>query len=307
MLMTLLLAAAFIILSWWNWPRLGQLLYDLSMALEAHLYHLRKVPVPIAEMTLSTYQGGPPKAPTLLMLHGYSADKTVWLRFAQHLVADYRVIIPDLAGHGETGFRRRGSYDIPSQAQRLTQLLDACAVEKVHVIGNSMGGYLAAWLAATYPERVASLALIDPAGVASPLPSDMERLLAQGNNPFLIHSRADFDQFYAMTMASPPWVPGVILAALAERYQRRRDELAEIFQDFHGSDPLEPRLAEIQAPTLLLWGREDRLIHVSSAQVWAEGIARIRVELWDGIGHMPMVERPARTAQLYREFLQGQA
>ncbi|MCX7081012.1 MAG: alpha/beta fold hydrolase [Pseudomonas sp.] len=307
MLLILAFVAVFMLWSWWTWPRIGHWLYDLSMALEARLYQVRKVPVAVAEMTLMTYQGGPPKAPaTLLMLHGYSADKTIWLRFARHFVGDYRVIIPDLAGHGETGFRPRGSYDIPSQAQRLIQLLDACAVEKAHVIGNSMGGYIAAWLAATYPERVASVALIDPAGVASPLPSDMERLLAQGNNPFLIHSRADFDQFYAMTMASPPWVPGAVLAAVAERYERRRNELAEIFDDFHGSEPLESRLADIQAPALLLWGRKDRLIHVSSAQVWAQGIAQLRVELWDDIGHMPMVERPALTARLYREFLEGQ-
>ncbi|MCX7080571.1 MAG: alpha/beta hydrolase, partial [Pseudomonas sp.] len=65
--------------------------------------------------------------------------------------------------------------------------------------------------------------------------------------------------------------------------------------------------ADIQAPALLLWGRKDRLIHVSSAQVWAQGIAQLRVELWDDIGHMPMVERPAQTARLYHEFLEEQA
>jgi pimeloyl-ACP methyl ester carboxylesterase len=132
MLLIVALIAVFILWSWWTWPRIGQLLYDLSMALEARLYRLHKVPVAIAEMTLMTYQGGPPKASaTLLMLHGYSADKTLWLRFARHFVADYGVIIPDLPGHGETGFRPRGSYDIPSQAQRLIQLLDARAIEKV--------------------------------------------------------------------------------------------------------------------------------------------------------------------------------
>ncbi|SEN58957.1 Pimeloyl-ACP methyl ester carboxylesterase [Pseudomonas sp. ok272] len=308
--MYLLLIAVLLLLLWiWRtWPRIGHLLYNASMALEARMYHLRKVTVPIAEMGMVTYLGGPATAEkTILMLHGYSCDKTIWLRFARHFVDDYRVIIPDLAGHGETGFKAGGGYDIPTQAQRLIQLLDACQVDTVHLIGNSMGGYIAAWLAATHPERVASLALIDPAGLSSPEPSDMERMLAHGSNPFLIHSGAEFAQFYAMTMASPPWVPAVVLAALAERYQRRRDELAEIFEDFHASQPIGSHLHDIRAPALLLWGREDRLLHVSSAQVWAKGLASVRMEIWDGIGHMPMVERPGRTAQVYHDFLQALA
>ncbi|WP_095143361.1 MULTISPECIES: alpha/beta fold hydrolase [unclassified Pseudomonas] len=294
-----------VIWTWRTWPRIGHVLYDASMALEARLYGLQKVAVPIAEMEMVTYQGGPETPErTILMLHGYSADKTIWLRFARHFTDDCRVIIPDQAGHGETGFKAGGGYDIPTQAERMIQLIDACGIGKVHVIGNSMGGYVAAWLAAVHPGRVASLMLIDPAGLSSPEPSDMERLLAQGSNPFLIHSRADFNQFYAMTMASPPWVPGVVRAALAERYQARRDELAEIFEDFHTSQPVGARLHDIQAPALLLWGREDRLIHVSSAQIWAKGIPGMRVEIWDGVGHMPMVEQSARTAALYRQFLE---
>ncbi|WP_095083239.1 alpha/beta fold hydrolase [Pseudomonas sp. Irchel s3h17] len=293
-----------IIWTWRTWPRIGHVLYDASMALEARLYGLQKVAVPIAEMEMVTYQGGPETPErTILMLHGYSADKTIWLRFAKYFTDDCRVIIPDQAGHGETGFKAGGGYDIPTQAERMIQLIDACGIGKVHVIGNSMGGYVAAWLAAVHPGRVASLMLIDPAGLSSPEPSDMERLLAQGSNPFLIHSRADFNQFYAMTMASPPWVPGVVRAALAERYQARRDELAEIFEDFHTSQPVGARLHDIQAPALLLWGREDRLIHVSSAQIWAKGIPGMRVKIWDGVGHMPMVEQPAKTATLYRQFL----
>ncbi len=160
------------------------------------------------------------------------------------------------------------------------------------MIGNSMGGYIAAWLAATYPDRIASLALIDPAGVTAPQASDMERHLARGHNPFLINSREEFRQFYAMTMASPPWVPGLVLDAIAQRYQRQRDELEEIFRDFRASPPMEPKLAEIKCPALLLWGRKDRLIDVSSVPVWSKGIANLRVEVWDGVGHMPMVEQP---------------
>ncbi|MEB0045875.1 MULTISPECIES: alpha/beta fold hydrolase [unclassified Pseudomonas] len=304
MLVLVVAIAVFVAWSWLSYPTIGQWLYDVSMATEAKLYRLHKIVVPISEMTVSTWQGGPYEAASsVLMLHGYSADKNIWLRFARHFVSDYRVIIPDLAGHGETGFKAGGGYDIALQSKRMIQLLDVCGVEKVHVIGNSMGGYIAAWLAATYPDRVASVTLIDPAGVTAPELSDLAQQLNKGHNPFLIHSKEEFRHFYAMTMANPPWVPGVVLDAVAQRYEQRREALAEIFTDFHASPPMEPKLADIRCPALLLWGRKDRLIDVSSVSVWSKGIADLRVEIWDHIGHMPMVEQPVRAARLCQAFL----
>ncbi|MFP3539800.1 alpha/beta fold hydrolase [Pseudomonas sp. SIMBA_021] len=289
-----------------TYPRIGHLLYDASVALEARLYRLQKVPVQIGEETLMTYQGGPAQAPVILLLHGLSADKNIWLRFARHFNRDYRLLIPDLGGHGETAYAAHQDYRVPAQAQRLLRLLDACGIQRVQVIGNSMGGYIAAWLAAHAPQRISGLALFDPAGVEAPETSDLQHLLEQGKNPFLVRSRADFQHFYSLTMAAPPWVPEAVLAAIAERYQARRGQLARIFAELQASPPMEPELAKIQAPTLLLWGREDRLLHPSSAQVWAKGLPQAQVQLWEGIGHMPMVERPVRSARLYQQFLERQ-
>ncbi|TWC12265.1 MULTISPECIES: alpha/beta fold hydrolase [unclassified Pseudomonas] len=306
MLVLWVILAVFVVWSWLTYPAIGQVLFDLSMAVETRLSRLHKITVPISEMTVSTLQGGPYEASgCILMLHGYSADKNLWLRFARPFVRDYRVLIPDLPGHGETGFKAGGGYDIPTQARRIIELLDACGLDKVHVIGNSMGGYLAAWLAATSPERVLTLTLLNPAGVTSPQPSDMDRQVAAGRNPSLMRSRNDFPPFYAMTMDSPPWVPKVVLAAVADKYVKCREELAEIYTDFNASPPMEPRLSDIRAPSLLLWGRQDRMIDVSCVPVWSKGIADLRVEIWDGLGHLPPLEKPERTAALYRGFLKG--
>ena len=307
MLLLVVAIAVFVAWSWLSYPAIGHWLYDLNMAAEAKLYRLHKIVVPITEMTVSTWQGGPYEASSsVLMLHGCSADKNIWLRFARYFVGNYRVIIPDIAGHGETGFKAGGGYDIALQAKRMIQLLDVCGVEKVHVIGNAMGGYMAAWLAATYPDRIVSVALIDPAGVTAPEVSDLERHLAKGHNPFLIHSKEEFQRFYAMTMAQPPWVPGVVLDAIAQRYEQACDELEEIFRDYRASAPMEPRLPDIRCPALLLWGRKDRLIDVSSVAIWSKGIDDLRVEILEGIGHLPMVEDPSNTARVYREFLASQ-
>jgi len=289
---------------WWTWPALGEITYSVVADTEAYLYGLHEERIDIGEMKLAAWVGGPADArETIVMLHGYSADRNVWPRFARHLLDDYRVIIPDLAGHGETGFDPTWNYSVPAQTARVAALLDRLGISKAHMIGNSMGGFTAAQFALAYPTRTLSMALIDPAGLLSPQPSDMDRLLAQGRNPFEVHSRAEFDEFYAMTMAQPPFMPGFVLAAMAAQYEQRRPELAQIFADFHHKNMLDGRLNGIHAPALLIWGREDRLIHVSAAEGWAAGLPQATVVILDGIGHMPMVERPAETAELYHNFL----
>lgn len=296
--------AATLLWSSFTYPKVGQLAYSVAMSSEALLYGFDKKRVNIGDMHLSLYEGGNSEKPTLLMLHGYSADKVVWLRFARHFTDDYHVLIPDMAGHGETGFDPQWDYRIESQAQRLTMLLDKLAIPEVHIIGNSMGGYISAYFAKAYPQRTLSATLVDPAGVESPVPSDMEAMLANGRNPFEIHSRKQFREFYAMTMAKPPWVPGFVLDAMAEDYQQRRPQLARIFTDIRSSTPLDQQLDQITAPVLLLWGRDDRLLHVSSVKVWQAGIPHSQVQIWNDIGHMPMLEIPAESARRYREFLQ---
>ena len=301
-LLTLLVASGIWIAA--SYPKIGALTYELIASIESRIYGLHEQTVDLGELRMATYQGGPADAKeTLILLHGYSADKDVWPRFAKHFTGDYRVIIPDLAGHGDTGFDAAWDYSAPAQARRIAMLMDRLGIAKAHVGGNSMGGFIAAHFALAYPERTLSVALIDAAGVISPEPSDMGRLLAQGRNPFEVSSRAEFDAFYAMTMASPPWMPGFVLAAMAEKYQAHRDELALIFKGFHERFMLDDKLSQIQTPALVLWGQKDRLIDVSSAAVWAKGLRNSKLVIEEGIGHMPMVERPARTAEIYRQFL----
>jgi pimeloyl-ACP methyl ester carboxylesterase len=282
----------------------GKLVFEWAAPFEASLYGLEKQVVDIGEMETHLYSNEIiAERPTIIMLHGYSADKDVWPRFAKHFTDDYNVIIPDMAGHGETGFHQDWHYGGPAQVERIVALLDKLSLDRVHVIGNSMGGFIAGHFARMYPQRTLSSTLVDPAGVESPTKSDMELMLAQGRNPFEINNREEFDTFYSMTMAQAPYIPDFILEAVSEKYQQRREELHEIFLDFHAQDSLQPLLGDIEVPVLLLWGDQDQLLHVSAVDVWQAGIKDISVKVWPGIGHMPMVEIPAESAAVYREFL----
>jgi abhydrolase domain-containing protein 6 len=282
---------------------LGARVLAAATAAEVRAYGLSERRVDVGDTTLAVLQGGPADAPPVVLLHGYTADRVVWIRFAKHLVRDHRVVVPELAGHGASGFTSGTGFSAPAQAARVATLMDRLGIDRAHVAGNSMGGFVAATLALAHPDRVTSLLLSDAVGVASPEPSDAELQIRAGRNPFLLDDVAGFPEFYAMTMARPPFVPGFVQAAIAEDYVSRRAHFEEIFTDFFGVETLDDRLGEITAPTLVMWGEQDRLVHPSTAQVWADGIPGARTVRYPDAGHMPMLELPRRTAEDYRAFL----
>ena len=288
-----------------QYANVGHWIYANATDLEASLYGFEQTAVDIGDMSLALYDNQQRGKAVIVMLHGYSADKDVWARFAKHLTNDYHIIIPDMAGHGDSPYDPSWDYSMPAQAQRLESLLNQLNIEQAHIIGNSMGGFLTATFAIQYPQRVLSASMIDPAGVVAPELSDMAKMLMAGDNPFLIHDRQEFDDFYAMTMEQPPFLPDIVLEAMGQSYIERRDQLEKIFADFHSSDYLDQQLPQLKAPALLWWGDKDRLLHVSSVPVWQAGVPQLEVEIWPGIGHMPMVEQPARAAAKYRDFLAG--
>lgn len=288
-----------------TYPTVGKLALDADTRIETAIAALKRATVDVGDSRMMTWQGGPADAAeTVVMIHGYSADKTVWMRFAPHFTDRYRVLVLDLPGHGETPFDPSLRYDTRSQAQRVLKAMDALGIVKAHLVGNSMGGFIAAQLALHHPARVQSATLMDAAGVTAPQPSDMEQMLSRGDgNPFEVTSRAAFDRFYAMTMAQPPWVPGITLDWIAADYAARRESLARIFTDFRNVDLLDTRLAEITVPVLVMWGDQDRLVHRSAAEVWTRGIPGAQLIRYPDLGHMPMVEDPARSAADIRTFI----
>lgn len=308
-LIRLVLVALGIFAAWTysTYPRIGEIALDHGSRAEAAVYGLQTTTISIEDASgnweIAAFQGGDPKNPAIVLVHGFTADKTAWMRFAKYLTDAYYVVVPDLPGHGDTGYRAGADYAVPTQAARIALILDALNVDKAHVAGNSMGGAITASFAIQYPERTLTAAMFDPAGVASPEPSEMQLMLEAGRNPFLVTNRQEFKEFFPMTMAKAPWLPGFVTDAIGQRYIERRERHADIFEQINRSGALSGQLERIQSPALLIWGREDRLIHVSSTVVWAAEVPQLELEVYDEIGHMPMLEIPAQTAERYRQFL----
>ena len=273
---------------------------------ECQLAGLSTRNVTVGDLDIAYYEGGPASGETIVMVHGFGANKDNWLRMARHFTERYHVIVPDLPGFGDSS-RPAGSYDVGTQAERLGDILDALGIDQAHLLGNSMGGHIAALFAARYPSRVRSLALFANAGIDSPNKSELYRLLQSGGaNPLVVRQPEDFQKLLQFVFFEPPYLPESLKRYLGERAMANAAHHDQVFQQLvERYIPLEPELPRIQAPTLLLWGRQDRVLDVSSIDVMQPLLQKPSVMIMDSVGHAPMLERPQESALLYRHFLQG--
>lgn len=287
----------------------GRVLYNQAMHHESRLYGFAVHRHRIDGFNLNWYSNKASKKHrgTLLLLHGLSAEKAHWLRFARYFAKDYHVIIPDFPAHGQTGYKAGQDYGTAAQTRRLLMLLEHLNIYKVHVVGNSMGGFIAARLATVAPERVASLALFDAAGLQARTNSVLEQALETGRNPFILHSLPEFDQLMQKAAVKLPWMPAQVRVMLAKQYYDRRERWFDVFRHLqHEIYPecwLERDIQRISMPTLVLWGEKDGLLDIDMLDHFAELIPHAKTVKMPYTGHMPMMERPARTARHYKGFL----
>lgn len=260
--------------------------------------------VQVGEFNIHYYEGGPQGAETILMIHGFGADKGNWLRFSRPLTARYHVVALDLPGFGDSS-KPEASYDVGTQVERLNAFAKALGIHKLHLIGNSMGGHIAALYAARHPEQVLSVALLNNAGVSAPQASELFKHLDRGDaNPLLVRNADDFNNMLDFLFVEKPPLPESLKQYLAQRAMASHDFNQKIFSQLRERYiPLEPELAKIQVPTLLLWGDQDQVLDVSSIKVMQPLLKQPSVVIMQACGHLPMIERPEETAEHYQAFL----
>lgn len=277
---------------------------DSALTLEQKVSRLERKSIRIDGHEIVYMEGG--SGPAILMLHGITADSGNWTRFARHFSNNYHVIIPDLPGFGRSSRIADASYSVPKQTERVRALMQALGVRQFHLVGNSMGGYIGAYYAATHPDEVLTLGLFDAAGVDSPQKTEFMQQLFAGNNLMLPQDRDDFRRILKLVMEEPPFIPGYVLDVLGERAVEHKAFNARIFDELRREElNLAPLLPQVKAPTLLLWGGKDRIIDISSIQVFRQNLTRAKtsVVVMPEVGHIPMLERPGETARHYQSFL----
>ena len=140
-----------------------QWLVQANTARQALAAHVEKRSVLAGDTTWSYYEGG--DGPAIVLLHGFGADKTVWLDVAGQLTAHFHLVIPDLPGWGESSRGAAADYSIEAQAERLHTFVQAIGVRDFVLVGHGTGAAVAAVYAAGYPQAVRELALLDAYGL----------------------------------------------------------------------------------------------------------------------------------------------
>lgn len=245
-------------------------------------------------------EGG--KGEPLMLLHGFGGNKDNFTRSARYLTPHYRVIVPDHIGFGESAHPADADYTPAAQAERLRTLAQRLGIKTIHLGGNSMGGQIAMAYAARYPQEVGSLWLLNPAGIWSAPRSELADIVRGNGRNFLIaRSEDEFAETFSFVMSDPPFVPRPILDVFAQERIRNADLEERIFVKV-ATDSVEERVKGLATPALIVWGDGDRVIHVGTADVLRGLMPRSQVIVMQGVGHLPMIERPRQSADDYLRF-----
>ena len=243
---------------------------------------------------------------TLVFLHGLGASKDQWGPQIYSLVDDYKCVFLDLPGEGESSFDGVKSYSPVAQVERLKAFFDALSIKDVVLIGSSIGGCIACLYAATYPAEVSRLIAMAPAGLpAARLSPAMSQFLASGRHPFGYRTVSEMQRLWEVVFTRTPKVPTFLAKALAIKGALRYARVGKILGDFKGAGlyPLQMRLADVQARTLIVWGSNDRVFDVSCLDEVNSLLPQAIVCIIEGAGHIPYLECGEQTLDAIQRFL----
>lgn len=285
-------------------------LFDVGLAVERSLSDLDKRDVTIGGQTWVYLEANADEGkPTVVLLHGFAAEKDNWVRMVRSM-DDYHVIIPDLPGHGESSFSQDDYYGFDRQSLRLAEFIDALGLTRFHLVGNSMGGGIAALYTYRHQSHVLSLTLMDAVGFYGSEASDVEKVLeANQENPLIVRSREGFDTLIEYAMNQPPFMPwpaANVLARRAIERQHKNDHIFDhIFKEAQAAKyagGFKHIFEKINVPSYVIWGDQDRVLHVSSVESFFMHMPNVQVDVLPQVGHAPMLEKPEMSASMVMEF-----
>jgi pimeloyl-ACP methyl ester carboxylesterase len=248
------------------------------------------------------------KGTPVILLHGLFAQKEQWDGVRTRLAsAGFDAVAPDLPGYGESAGFPITSYDLERQVELLAELATALGLETFDIVGNSMGGTIAALFTERHPDRVRRLAFVGPPLGVVPWGPGVRKALLRGVNPFIPADRAEFELEMSLLFARPPEVPASVRDAQLRDYADRRRHYQQVWDSVNLYDDVlvsgkAGRLA-IDAPVLILWGASDGIYPASGAKVLQGLLPGSTLVVMEDAGHLPMLDRAAAVAARLIRFL----
>jgi pimeloyl-ACP methyl ester carboxylesterase len=271
--------------------------------------HLREVDVVGAQTNFVEMGSGPP----LVLVHGLSGAWQSWLEQIPHFAKSHRVIAIDLPGFGASPMPP-WDISIPAYGRFVRDFCERLGIERCSLVGNSMGGFITTEVAITEPERVDELALVSAAGItwarARREPAAVMGRVGRAAAPLAL-------KFQMSGIRRPRLRHRAFRGVFHDPSSLRRELLWENIVPALTSSPgyfdalttlfgydIRHRLEEIEVPTLIVWGRNDRVVPVPAALAYKSRIGdNAELEIFDETGHVPQLERPVRFNRLLERFL----
>lgn len=261
------------------------------------------------------------EGPVVVLIHGMAGSSSTWRDVMPDLAADHTVVAPDLLGSGRSSKPATGDYSLGAAATLLRDLMVALGIERATIVGQSLGGGIAMQFAYQYPERCERLVLVGSGGLGREV-SPFVRLFAFPGSEYLLPL-----VFTSVARDAGRWVAGSL-----ERIGLRTDpQLTEVRHTCEALTDSETRAAFIRTlravvgtqgqqvsaaerlhltegmPTLIVWGDRDPIIPVKHGYAAHEAMPNSRLEIFEGVGHFPHCEAPARFAGVLRGFIASTA
>lgn len=269
--------------------------------------HRREVDVVGARANYVEMGEGPP----IVFVHGLSGAWQNWLEQIPHFARSHRVIAVDLPGFGASPMPP-WEISVPAYGSFVRDFCERLGVERCAIVGNSMGGFIATEVAIAEPERVSRLVLVSAAGItwarARREPAAMIGRVGRAAAPLALR--------FQMSGIRRPGIRRRAFGGVFHDPEALRRELLwenvvpalqspgyyDAMTTLVGYD-IRDRLEEIEDPTLIVWGRNDRVVPVPAALAYRRRIDHAELHIFDNTGHVPMMERPVRFNGLLERFL----
>lgn len=250
----------------------------------------------------------------MILLHGSNSSLHTWEPLKRELGSAYRIVTLDLPGHGLTGATPTNRYDTAEMVATVDGVATALGLQRFILGGNSMGGGVSWNYALAHPDKVSALLLLDAGGMppragdAPPKSNIGFRIMRSSFGRWIggqITPRFLIRQSLEQSVANPARITDADVDRYWEllRFPGNRAATMMRFSRPFVNGRAAERARGITAPTLVIFGREDRIINPSAAESFRERIAGSEVVMLDGVGHLPMEEAPQATARVIQEFL----
>jgi len=256
--------------------------------------------------------------PALLLLHGLGCDHTTWAPVIEKLARKYTVIAPDLLGHGQSA-KPRADYSVGGYANGMRDLLTVLNIDKVTVVGHSLGGGVAMQFAYQFPERTERMVLVAPGGLGPEVTPLIRAVSLPGFHTIM----------GALTLPGLRHLGMAGMRALSRSglaVTHDLDEVAEIYDTFKDANARRAIRHVVRAvvdgrgqivtmvdrayltqamPMLVIWGTEDKVIPVSHADTASLIAPGAFVEVLGNSGHFPHKDHPERFVKILNDFVRS--